>query len=215
MTFDTILAAIGGAANATPVAGGNCPGSGFTGCHYESGMALGTLSDITNPIAHLHGIGGVVGYHNDSPGIYLRAVDGSAFALRSLDFRAPINANNPDSGADDVWEILGFDAATDPGLTLGDGTNYATRVAYQTVANGFDGELVLDAAFGKVHAVWIHYRGYPLTPIGKAFDVAVDNVVVAPVAATPVPIPALSLPALGLLYAALVGCARGARRRHR
>ncbi|WP_026608968.1 VPLPA-CTERM sorting domain-containing protein [Methylocaldum szegediense] len=183
-----------GHANIEPVAGGNCPGTGGNGCYYEDGFAIGIVADPTNPIAHLHqneaeDFSFLLGYHADSSGIYIRAIDGSAFSLQSLDFHAPLRAGNRDNGPDDVWEILGFNTALNPDLASGDGTNYPTRVAYQTVANGFDGTLELDEAFNNINAFWIHYKGYPLTPAdGKRFAMELDNIVLgAPVSAVPIP----------------------------
>ena len=125
-----------------------------------------------------------MGYHADSSGIYIRALNTKAFTLKSFDFRAPINANNPGTGANDFWEILGFDRAINPGLGNGDGTNYANRVAYQTVPNGFNGNLLLNPSFQNISAFWIHYNGYPQTPNdGKAFAMTLDNIEVTPVAA--------------------------------
>ena len=177
MTFSSYA----GKANLAPVAGGNCPGLASAGCYYEDGMAIGIVEDTSNPIAHLHRNGGasnrLLGYHSDSTGIYVRAVNGSAFSLDSMDFLAPINDENPDAAANDAWEILGFSTAENPGLDTGDGTNYATRVAYQIVANGFNGALTLDEAFNNINAFWIHYKGYPQTPAdGKQFGMELDNV---------------------------------------
>lgn len=176
-----------GAANDTPVAGGACPGLAAFGCYLEDGMAVGIVADATNPVAHLHRVGPAanraLGYHADSSGIYIRALDGSTFNLDSMLFRAPLSGANPDAGADDVWEILGFDTAIDPTLGAGDGVTYPSRVALQTVANGFDGTLTLDPAFQNIRAFWIHYRGYPRTPAdGKDFEMRLDDVQLSGVA---------------------------------
>jgi len=182
LTFQGLaFSSIAGPGNVAPVAGGNCPGNAAAGCYYEGGMAVGIVADSSNPIAHLHRTGPVgdrrLAYHADSSGIHLRALDSSAFSLESLDFLAPIAGDNPDSGGNDVWEILGFDTALNPLLDLGDGTNYGARVAYQTVANGFNGTLALDPAFGNINALWIHYKGYPQSPTdGKQFSMSIDNV---------------------------------------
>ncbi|WP_434112883.1 VPLPA-CTERM sorting domain-containing protein [Methylocaldum sp. GT1TLB] len=191
MTFSSYA----GKPNLAPVAGGNCAGTGGNGCYYEDGIALGIVEDTSNPIAHLHRNGGasnrLLGYHSDSTGIYVRAQDSTAFSLKSMDFHAPINDENPDAGANDVWEILGFSTAENPGLDTGDGTNYLTRVAYQTVANGFSGALTLDEAFNNISAFWIHYKGYPQTPAdGKQFGMELDNVVLGAPVVSAVPIPA-------------------------
>lgn len=145
-----------------------------------------------------------VGYHQDSTGIYIRAQDSQAFSLDSMSFSAAITpvaatantSTNPIYGANptldnngslvvdhsnilgpqEYWEILGFNTALNPGLSSGDGTNYATRVAYQTIANGFDGTLTLNSTFRNVKAVWIHYHGYPNIPTnGINFQVGIDN----------------------------------------
>ncbi len=177
-----------GFANNAPVAGGNCAGVAFNGCYNENGMVVGIVQDVSNPTAHLHRNGNTttagLGYHSDSSGIYIRALNSKAFTLKSMDFRAPINAENPDTGVNDYWEILGFNTALNPGLSSGDGTNYANRVAYQTVANGFNGNLLLNSTFQNINAFWIHYKGYPQTPTdGKQFGMTLDNILVTPVAA--------------------------------
>lgn len=206
------LDAFAGKANATPAASGACVGSGFAACYVEDGMVVGTIADSSNPIAHLHrhidGDNIAVEYHSDAAGIYVRALDGGVFSLDSMHFAAPIDASeNPGDGPDDVWEILGFSTATNADLDLGDGTNYATRVAYQTVANGFDGLLVLDSSFRNIAAFWIHFKGYPQTPIdGKSFGVHIDDIQVSAV-----PVPA----AAWLMVSGLAGLAATARRRVR
>ncbi|HMM75145.1 MAG TPA: DUF3570 domain-containing protein [Gammaproteobacteria bacterium] len=189
------LGSYAGAANATPVAGGACPGLGALGCYGEDGMVIGIVADATNPIAHLHRVGPAanraLGYHADSSGIYVRALDGAAFNLDSLLLHAPISGANPDAGADDVWEILGFDTAADPTLGAGNGVDYATRVARLSIANGYDGTLNLPAAFDNIRAFWIHYRGYPQTPAdGKDFELRLDDVALSGVQATPGDTPA-------------------------
>ncbi|MGX2030564.1 DUF3570 domain-containing protein [Methylocaldum gracile] len=178
MTF----AAYYGKANAAPEPGGSCAGIGSDGCYFEDGFAIGTVNDPTAPNAHLHRLDGdfstLLQYHPDSAGIYVRALDGSAFSLDSMEFYARIKSGNPGTGPNDVWEILGFNTALNPDLAAGDGTNYdATRVAYQIVANGFQGALTLNEAFENINAFWIHYKGYPQTPTdGKRFDVQLDNI---------------------------------------
>ncbi|MDO8844312.1 DUF3570 domain-containing protein [Methylicorpusculum sp.] len=179
------LASYAGFANNTPIAGGNCAGAGAQGCIYQNNMVFGIIEDSSNSTAHLHRAGNAanraLSYHADSPGIYMRALDSSAFGLISMDFLAPINDKNPDNGVNDFWEILGFNTALNPGLDKGDGTNYATRVAYQKIANGFNGELILDATFHNINAVWIHFNGYPKTPDdGKEFELTIDNIKIAP-----------------------------------
>jgi hypothetical protein len=184
-----------GKSNLAPLATGNCAGTGNNGCFVEDGVVVGIVEDTSNVTAHVHREGGAVdgslGYHSDSSGIYVRAQDSTAFKLTSLDFLAPISVENPDSDANDVWEILGFNTALNPGLDTGNGTDYLTRSAYQTVANGFNGTLLLDPAFQNINAFWIHYKGYPQTPDdGKAFAMELDNIVLnaaVPPAAVPVP----------------------------
>ncbi len=195
----TLLA---GAANTAPLAGGACTGGGpGSGCYYEGEFAVGIVQDRENPFAHVHRGGSAanraINYHSDAAGLYVRALDGSAFSLISLDLLAALDdIENPDSGADDVWEILGFNTATNPDLDIGNGTDYATRVAYQTVANGFNGTLTLNDDFRNINAFWIHYKGYPATPLdGKTFAMTLDNVQLG--AAVPQPVP---LPATGWLF---------------
>lgn len=206
-----------GKANLAPDASGNCIGSS---CYYEGGVAFGTLYDSSpdGGGVHIHRAGTVgafqLEYASDSSGIYFRAKDSTAFSLKSMEFRAPINGNNlvygsnptldangiltPTVGIEqttaylgpnEYWEILGFNTAINPNLDTGDGTNYANRVAYKTVSNGFDGNLLLDATFNNVDAIWIHYHGYTQFPIdGIAFTMLLDNVVLdAPVTAVPIP----------------------------
>ncbi|MDD2758901.1 MAG: DUF3570 domain-containing protein, partial [Methylomonas sp.] len=180
------LASYGGSANDPASAGGKCSGSGLAGCYEEDGFVVGIVADSSNSTAHLHKAAGsdlkdkALEHHADSTGIYLRALSGAAFSLDSMNFSAPITVDNPDAGGS--WEILGFNQASNPNLDLGDGSNYATRTAYQTVANGFDGLLNLDSTFNNVNAVWIHYKGYSQTPTnGAIFDVKVDNIKISPV----------------------------------
>jgi hypothetical protein len=178
--------AYSGSSNTTPLSGGNCVGSGPGGCFYENGMVVGIVKDSSNPIAHLHRGGSSsnrrMSYHSDSSGIYIRSLDSKAFSLDSMDFKSPINDENPDTGANDYWEILGFNQAENLDLDKGDGSNYATRVAYQTIANGFNGSLSLNSDFKNIKAFWIHYRGYPQTPTdGKQFGMELDNINISPV----------------------------------
>lgn len=165
-----------GAANVAPEANGNCPGTGSAGCYYENGMAFGIVSDATNPIAHLHRTGSAASaqltYHADSSGIYVRAQNNVAFALNSLLFDASATTN---TGANDYWNILGFNTAANP--NLGTNQNPSTKVASQTVPANFNGSLQLNPGFQNVNAFWIYYNGYPQTPSdGKEFSVNVDNI---------------------------------------
>ena len=203
---------------------GACLGSGDTGCYAEDGYVVGHPDDGT-ATAHLHqGTNGydanndidlyALSYHSDSSGIYIRREDGGAFSLDSLDFFAPIgtvngvanrlnNTSSPTSSnywATPYWEILGFNTAVNSGISSGDGTNYANRVAYSQVANGAGslatGESAylalgagLDNAFSNVNAVWIHFAGFPASPTnGKTFSMMLDNVTLT--SAAPVPVPA-------------------------
>lgn len=195
-----------GHANLTPAADGSCGGSGSTNCLLEDGFVIGTVSDSGDPGEHFHRAGTAldraISYHSDAPGLYFRRQDGAAFSFKSLDFEAPISDENPDTGPNDVWEIYGFSSATNVGLGTGP---LPTPVAFQTVTNGYNANLSLDAAFNNVSAVWLVYKGYYQVPTdGKSFEVVVDNLVFGdPVTATPVPVPALGLWGLGSLIAGL------------
>jgi len=186
------LASYAGFANNAFGASGDCAGSGTEGCYKEDGFVVGIVQDSSNKTAHVHRGSGenlqdrALQYHADSTGIYIRALKGQAFSLDSMNFSAPITGENPDNGPNDYWEILGFSQASNPGMDSGDGTNYATRIAYQTIANGFDGLLNLNSSFENVKAVWIHYRfnGAPAQTSnygGKTFDVKLDNINLSPV----------------------------------
>lgn len=221
-TLDTVQNA--GAYNGKPHLSSNT--SGFcTGCYMQSDigsttgglnqvntMVLGTVDDPNSDSEHVHAYvdlgNGTVGYHSDSAGIYIRARDSSAFSLLSLDLHAPINDQNPDTGANDGWEIIGFSSALNSGLSAGNGVNYANSNAYQFVANGFEGTVLLNDAFSNVKGFWIHYKGYPFTPFdpdfdpetgddgplkAKAFEMVLDNVKLATAGTTnpsQVPVPA-------------------------
>lgn len=190
---------------------GSCAGVATDGCYEEAGMVFGHPDD-GSASAHLHQASNdydsvndvdllALEYHSDSSGIYLRRLDGGAFSLDSMSFSAPIkngnrlnNTSAPGTAnywATPYWEILGFNTAVNPDLSSGNGTDYSTRVAYSTVANGFDGVLTqgdnLSADFNNVNAVWIHFAGFPATPSnGKVFAMVLDDVVVTP-ASVPVP----------------------------
>jgi len=201
INFDGMTeAAYGGHSNVA--ASGSC--SPADECYEESGMVMGVVADA-NPINHLHqelndfapdGVTPLyeVAYHNDSSGIYMRNLDGGAFKLLTMDFSAPwgVAAGNARAGS---WEILGFNQADNPDLSSGDGTNYTTRVAYQTVsntsANNFNGNLTLNSDFNDadgINAFWIHFIGEPDSPpsAGLPYKMHLDNVLVEP-AAVPVP----------------------------
>ncbi len=226
------LSAYAGFANNAPIAGGKCAGTGSAGCYYEDGLVLGIVQDTSDPVSHLHRAGTTTGanqdtslkYHSDSSGIYIRALDSTAFSLTSMDFKAPISAENPVYGANptvdvdgiiqpdgtgvlganEYWEILGYSSALNPGLDTS--VNGGSWVAKQTVANGFSGTVTLSSAFNNISAFWIHYHGYQQSPKdGMAFAMELDNVKVnAAVAAVPVPAAVWLFGSglMGLLYSA-------------
>jgi len=103
-------------------------------------------------------------------------------------FHAPVDANNPGTGASAYWDIFGYSTATDPTVT----TDGSIPVATATVNNGYDGTFTLPSAFNTVSSIWIHYNGYPQTPTdGATFKAVIDNVnLSAPGGTAPVPIPA-------------------------
>lgn len=201
-----------GHANQTPIvsstaSNGYCPSG--ANCYYEDGMAVGIVYDSgpNGGGAHLHSSGSAasrqVSYHSDSSGIYIRAKDSSAFSLLSLDFNASNSGSNPGTGPDDYWEIIGFNTATNPTLDI-DTSPTANQVAFQTVANGFNGTLLMNSDFGNVSAFWIHYHDWPGVPYDRdavydengdlvsdgplqtpVFAMLLDNVHVA----APVPVP--------------------------
>lgn len=206
--------AVFGTANTELLGTGLCAGP--TNCYFEDDFIVGVVNDPVGDGEHVHRAGTAadrkLSYHSDSSGIYVRAEDGHEFGLHSLEFDAHISLDsNPDQGPNDVWEILGFNTAVNPSLASGNGTDYATRVAYQTVANGFNGTLTVDASFHDINAFWIHFKGYPGVPTdGKDFLLTVDNINLAPAEPAPVPVPALGLWAT---VAGLGSMARLVRRR--
>ncbi|WP_262965539.1 hypothetical protein [Methylobacter psychrophilus] len=205
--------AYAGFANVAPQAGGFTAGTNSAGAYYEDGLVVGIVEDTSNGIAHVHRGGAAtnrsVMYHSDSSGLYIRALDSTAFSLTSLNFDASasdenpyatgtyISANTGDSvtsvaGANDYWEILGYGSALNP--TLDTDANSGAYIARQTLTNGFNGLVTLDSAFDNISAFWIHYAGYQQTPSdGMQFAMSLDNVhvnaavVPPPVAAVPVP----------------------------
>lgn len=230
INFDTILfSSYKGKGNIAPAAdpspapvAANCTGSGPSGCYTEQGVTFGIVNDTSefgSTESHLHRVdvlgGRRLGYDSDSSGIYIRTLDSTAFSLSSMGFYAPIIPTNNQTGPNDYWEILGFNTALNPNLDTGNGTDYPTRVAYQSVLNGFDsdvsGALLLNSDFQNVNGVWIHYKGYTQYPIdGIAFSMRIDNVVLsAPVAAVPVPA------AAWLFGSGLMGLVSFARRKAR
>ncbi len=199
-----------GFANNAPAADGKCLGANSAGCFYEDGMVAGIVQDTSNPTAHLHRVGStanrLLGYHSDSSGIYIRAQDSSAFSLTSLDFHAPIGDENPDNGSDDYWEILGYSSALNTDLDTA--ANSGNWIVKKTIANGFEGTVLFNdnALWQNISAFWIHYNGYPQTPIdGKQYGMELDNVVVN----APVPVPA----AIWMFGAGLLGLASVVRRK--
>lgn len=204
--------AYAGFANVAPQAGGLTAGTNAAGAYYEDGFVVGIVEDTSNNIAHVHRGGTTndrnVMYHSDSSGLYIRALDSSAFNLTSLNFDALASDENPFAtgtylsestgesvtsvaGDNDYWEILGYASALNP--TLDTDANSGAYIARQIVTNGFNGVLTLDSAFHNIGAFWIHYAGYQQTPSdGMQFAMSLDNVIVnaaavPPVAAVPVP----------------------------
>jgi hypothetical protein len=203
-----LQSAYAGHANIAPIASGNCAGINAAGCYYEDGLVMGIVGDSSNPVAHIHRGGTAanrsVMYHSDSSGIYIRAQDSTAFSLTSFNFDASPGDENPDAngtyisantgepvtgvaGANDYWEILGYSSALNP--TLNTDANSGSKIARQTVTNGFNGNVTLSSAFDNISAFWIHYAGYQQTPAdGKQFGMTLDNVHAnAAVAAVPLP----------------------------
>jgi len=181
--FNGFPAAVFGRSNVAPTGTGDCPLYLGYGCYTENAVIFGTLDDPTpfsGAGAHIHGINydpanpanTGLEYHSDSAGVYIRLKDGSAFSLNKLDFHAPISAENPDSGPNDSWLVLGFSTATNPTLTTD--TAFPTLVASYTVPNGTDGTLALPSSFHNVKSVWIHYNGYPRVPVDP--DLVLDPV---------------------------------------
>jgi hypothetical protein len=211
--------AYSGKANIAPVAGGHTSGDYYTTnaagvttlvttAYYEDGLVMGIVGDTSNSVAHIHRGGTAanrsVMYHSDSSGLYIRALDSTAFSLTSLNFDALASDENPNAtgtyisastgesvtsvaGANDYWEILGYSSALNP--TLDTDANSGSWIARQTLTNGFNGNVTLSSAFDNISAFWIHYAGYQQTPAdGKQFGMTLDNVHVnAAVAAVPVP----------------------------
>ena len=203
-TPDTVLTlgAYYAKGNLTPNSNGTCPGevAGSIECIYQNGMVVSTIDDPTGPAAHLHQGGSTVdrevAYHNDSGGVYIRALDSTAFSLDSIELNSPLSGENPyaigpdHTPAQDFYEILGFSDAVNPGLANGDGTNYANRVAYQTFENGLSGTVTLNDNFRNVSSVWIHYFGVPnVASAAFPFKVQVDNIAVSAAQVSNVPVP--------------------------
>ncbi|QSA97034.1 DUF3570 domain-containing protein [Methylococcus sp. EFPC2] len=192
MTFGTRNAdpmgnAVYGKANLNTGSGCDDPGTGgpAEACYAQGEFLMGTIRDPFNPNGHIHrygneNINNIAQYHNDSAGIYIRALTGAAFNLKSLDFNSVSTPEEGSPGA--FWEILGFNTAVNPNLYNGDGTNYLTRVAYQTVANNQSGLLTLNSLFQNVNAVWVHYQGFVRdalnNPVTKEYDfeARIDNI---------------------------------------
>ncbi|OHX34070.1 MULTISPECIES: hypothetical protein [unclassified Methylomonas] len=168
-----------GACPAEPGRSGNCYISNNTGATpassvTENVIVAGTVRDEADSGAHVHqevddldASNLKIHYHADSGGLYVRMRDKSAFSLLSINLEAPEGTGNPDPNA--YWEILGFSDAINPSLTAGDGTNYANRVAYQTLPSTFDwsdpsSPLLLNDDFSNISAFWIHFGGWGKVP---------------------------------------------------
>jgi Protein of unknown function (DUF3570) len=171
---------------------------GCGGCYLESGFVMGVVDD-GNPTNHIHNNatnpGFSVAYHNDSTGVYLRALDSSAFRILSMSW----NTTDPSNARNGTWEILGFNQAANPNLSAGNGTTYSTRSAYQTVVQTpslppsnpnyvatFNGELNLNSDFNDingVNAIWIHWKGITTSAAANAlnpgFLIKIDNIKIA------------------------------------
>lgn len=208
VNFDKMPAAVYGRANVAPLSSGLCPLWLGGGCYVESNVVVGTLNDTTSAGngGHIHAIAyGTVAspqkglaYHSDSPGVFIRMKDRSAFKLKSMYFAAPKNGDNPDTGTADYWNIYGFSTSTYPAATTS--SPLLNLVAVYKVKNGFTGTLTLPAGFQNVKSVWINYNGYPKTPVdpdmkldpetgevvsdgpkqAKRFAVTIDNMVLTP-----------------------------------
>lgn len=162
-------------------------------CVVQDGMVVGTITD-TSALTHLHQGGSIadrlLAYHNDSGGFFIRSQDLKAFSLDSIYFDSRPSVDNPfaiggSGGHDpalDFFEVLGFNSATMPNLSSGDGTNYAERVAYQTIENGFVGTVNFNSQFRNVKSVWIHYKDVPnVASAVFPFKVEIDNITVSPI----------------------------------
>jgi hypothetical protein len=230
-----LFSAYSGFANNAPIADGKCAGTGSAGCYYEDGLVLGIVQDTSNAVSHLHRGGTTTGatqdtsvlYHSDSSGVYVRALDSTAFSLTSMDFKAPIGALNPIYGANPVvdefgivrpdgagvlganeyWEVFGYGSALNPDLD--DAVNSGPWTAKQTIANGFNGTVTFSSAFNNISAFWIHYHGYQQSPKdGYVFATELDNIKVNAAVST-VPLPA----AVWLFGSGLMGFLYSAKRK--
>lgn len=221
------------------------------GYYSENGMVVGVVND---PLAteigdtpHWHGeaasseVGGSVitaalgdpnammaSVHNDDNGLYIRAVDSSAFSFNSMYFDSAISAANPNTNG--VWDIYGYSTAANPNLLSGAiGANYLPTdpqsgnpsgqvVAFQQVTNGFDGLLSLSSAFNNVSSVWIHYDGVTddpryyglVTGTTPLYQFEVTDLSFS-AAVTAVPVPA----AVWLFASGLAGLLSFGKRKHR
>lgn len=191
VTFQTVGPAVYGKANIPGSGTGGCSGS----CYVENGVVVGVVKDPTDDAntGHLHRHGPTldreIQYHPDSPGIYVRKSDNTAFSLQSLD----INVESPvPEGEGGKFVIYGYNTSTPnnnpvllktapflggatPSATV-NGISYynsswigGTPVAYYEFSNTNGPESTrtladLGPAFGDITAFWIHYYGFPYTP---------------------------------------------------
>ncbi|PPD21657.1 MAG: hypothetical protein CTY17_08290 [Methylomonas sp.] len=195
-----------GKANEPAIAGGLCPSGS---CIVQNGMVVGTPSDISqqpNDQGHLHrggsGSNRAINYHQDAPGIYIRALDSSAFSLNSIRVDTRYHdANNPytpgQPGYDPAlhnWHMLGFNSAVNRDLSdLNKNpicANFSTCVTSLSFANGFNGTLTLDNTWQNISAAWIVFSNFnsvskitadPLDPSSIIpFDIQLDDINVSP-----------------------------------
>ena len=186
-----------------------------TSCVYQNGMVVGTVTDPLG--SHLHPGGSIgatsnrnVSYENDSSGMYFRTADLTSFSFDKIYIDAHYDANkNPytPNGSEyydpalDYFEIRGFSDAINVGI--GSAASFSNQVAYQTVQNGFVGDLTINDQFKDVKAVWIHYAGFPnvasIQAAGMTFYTVFDDIHVS--SAAPVPVPA----AVWLFGSGLIG----------
>jgi len=152
-------------------------------CHHEEGVIVGTPLDVSQLGSHLHLASSAIAYHADAAGIYIRTEDYSAFSADSFFMDAAISASNTE--VDGFWEIKGFnEALTSP---------TQAQVAYQTVSNGYSGQLQLSDAFNNIKSLWLHYGDTPHVPWGTngdhlSFSMTMDTIELSS-AVTTVPIP--------------------------
>lgn len=185
-----------GQANATPIAGA-CPSTvGNSGCYQEDGIVVGIVAEPTDSGSHYHRAGTTADralqYAPDSSGVYVRMADLSTFSLTSFDYQTPLA-----SGGNFV--IYGYSKAINDGLlTSNAGTDpdwgTVAPIASLTFADDGSGKTLnvaaLNSAFNNIGAFWIHYQGYPHSPVTNYllnpptdFDLRLDNIKLAAVPA--------------------------------